>query len=124
VSVSGKDIRVHRVWCAVDCGMAVNPNIIAQQVEGSVIFGLSAALWGEVTISNGAVEQDNFGAYRLARISEAPQVETYIIASSEAPSGIGEPATPPIAPAIANAVFVLTGQRLRSLPLRLAGTPA
>ncbi|HET7772789.1 MAG TPA: molybdopterin cofactor-binding domain-containing protein [Burkholderiaceae bacterium] len=124
VSVSGKDIRVHRVWCAVDCGMAVNPNIIAQQVEGSVIFGLSAALWGEVTISNGAVEQDNFGAYRLARINEAPQVETYIIASSEAPSGIGEPATPPIAPAVANAVFALTGQRLRSLPLRLAATPA
>jgi isoquinoline 1-oxidoreductase beta subunit len=120
VSVEGKQITVHRVVCAVDCGIAVNPDIIAQQVESSVVFGLSAALAGEVTIKDGKVEQSNFHQYEVLRIGQAPQVETIIMPSAEPPEGIGEPAVPPVAPAVASAVFQLTGQRLRSLPLRLA----
>ncbi len=120
VSVEGTEIRVHRVVCAIDCGIAVNPNIVAQQMESAVLFGLSAALSGEITIKNGRVEQTNFHDYPVLRMGQAPQVETIIIASAEPPEGVGEPGTPPIAPAVANALFVLTGQRLRSLPLRLA----
>jgi isoquinoline 1-oxidoreductase beta subunit len=120
VSVEGKQITVHRVVCAVDCGIAVHPDIIAQQVESSVVFGLSAALAGEITIKDGKVEQSNFHQYEVLRIAQAPQVETIIMPSAEPPEGIGEPAVPPVAPAVASAVFQLTGQRLRSLPLRLA----
>jgi isoquinoline 1-oxidoreductase beta subunit len=119
VSVEGIEIRVHRVVCAVDCGIAVNPNIIAQQVESAVVFGLSAALFGNVTIKDGKVEQSNFHDYPVLRMGQAPEVETIIMASAEPPEGMGEPATPPIAPAVANAVFKLTGKRLRSLPLTL-----
>jgi isoquinoline 1-oxidoreductase beta subunit len=119
VSVEGMEIRVHRVVCAIDCGIAVNPNIIAQQMESAVLFGLSAALAGEITIKDGRVVQTNFHDYPVLRIDRAPEVETIIIASAEPPEGVGEPGTPPIAPAVANALFVLTGQRLRSLPLRL-----
>jgi isoquinoline 1-oxidoreductase beta subunit len=120
VSVEGKDIRVHRVVCAIDCGMVVNPNIVAQQVESAVLFGLSAALGGEITVKDGRIEQTNFGDYPVLRIDRAPLVETIIMPSAELPEGVGEPATPPVAPAVAAAVFQLTGQRLRSLPLRLA----
>jgi isoquinoline 1-oxidoreductase beta subunit len=120
VSVEAKEIRVHRVVCAIDCGIAVNPNIIAQQMESAVLFGLSAALAGEITIRNGRVEQSNFHDYPVLRMGQAPVVETIIVASFDPPEGVGEPGTPPIAPAVANALFVLTGQRLRSLPLRLA----
>ena len=120
VSVDGKDIKVHRVVCAIDCGIAVNPNIIAQQMESAVLFGLSAALSGEITLKDGRVEQTNFHDYPVLRMGQAPLVETVIVASAEPPEGVGEPGTPPIAPAVANALFVLTGQRLRSLPLRLA----
>jgi isoquinoline 1-oxidoreductase beta subunit len=120
VSVEGKDIRVHRVVCAIDCGIAVNPNIVAQQMESAVLFGLSAALAGEITVKDGRIEQSNFGDYPVLRIDRAPLVETLIMPSGEAPEGVGEPGTPPIAPAVASAVFALTGQRLRSLPLRLA----
>jgi isoquinoline 1-oxidoreductase subunit beta len=120
VSVEGDAIRVHRVACAIDCGIAVNPGIIAQQMESGVIFGLSAALYGEVTIKDGKVQQQNFHNYPVLRMDEAPLVETVIIKSAEPPEGVGEPGTPPIAPAVANAVFALTGKRLRSLPLRLA----
>jgi isoquinoline 1-oxidoreductase beta subunit len=119
VSVTGKDIRVHRVVCAIDCGLAVNPNIIAQQAESGVIFGLSAALFGAATIKDGKIEQSNFHDYPVVRLNQAPEVETIILPSSAHPEGMGEPATPPIAPAVANAVFKLTGQRLRSLPLTL-----
>jgi isoquinoline 1-oxidoreductase beta subunit len=119
VSVAGTEIRVHRVVCAVDCGIAVNPNIIAQQAESGVVFGLSAALYGAVTIKDGKVEQTNFHDYPVARMNQAPVVETIIMPSAEHPEGMGEPATPPIAPAVANAVFKLTGKRLRSLPLTL-----
>ncbi|QJQ05393.1 xanthine dehydrogenase family protein molybdopterin-binding subunit [Undibacterium piscinae] len=120
VSVQDKQIRVHKVTCAVDCGIAVNPNIIAQQMESAVIFGLSAALYGEITIKNGQVEQSNFHDYAALRINETPEIETIIIKSAESPEGIGEPGVPPVAPAVANAIFHLTGTRLRSLPLRLA----
>ncbi len=120
VSVTGKDIRVHRVVCALDCGIVVHPDIVAQQMESGVLFGLSAALGGEITIRNGRVEQSNFGDYPPLRMDQAPTVETIIIKSAEIPEGVGEPGTPPIAPAVASAVFQLTGQRLRSLPLRLS----
>ncbi|TFW18025.1 xanthine dehydrogenase family protein molybdopterin-binding subunit [Duganella callida] len=119
VSVQGKEIRVHRVVCAVDCGLAVNPNLIAQQAESAVVFGLSAALSGVVTIKDGRVEQSNFHDYPVLRLDQAPEVETIILPSSAHPEGMGEPATPPVAPAVANAVFKLTGKRLRSLPLTL-----
>jgi len=119
VSVVGAEIRVHRVVCAIDCGLAVNPNIIAQQAESGVIFGLSAALFGAATIKDGKIEQSNFHDYPVVRLNQAPEVETIILPSSAHPEGMGEPATPPIAPAVANAVFKLTGKRLRSLPLQL-----
>lgn len=113
-------IKVNRVTCVLDCGFPVNPGLICQQVEGGLIYGLSAALHGEITIERGQVQQDNFDGYRPLRIEEAPQIETEIIASTEHPTGVGEVGTPPIAPAVANAVFALTGQRLRALPLKLA----
>jgi isoquinoline 1-oxidoreductase beta subunit len=121
VEVSGgsSEIRVHRVVCALDCGLAVNPNIIAQQAESGVIFGLSAALYGAVTIRDGKVEQTNFHDYPVVRLNQAPVVETIILPSAEHPEGMGEPAVPPVAPAVANAVFKLTGKRLRNLPLTL-----
>ena len=120
VSVARGAIRVHRVVCAVDCGTLINPDIIAQQMESGVVFGLSAALYGEITVKDGRVEQRNFPQYEMLRMADAPLVETYFLPDGDAPpGGIGEVGTPPIAPAVANAVFRLTGQRLRSLPLRL-----
>ncbi|MGK5023803.1 molybdopterin cofactor-binding domain-containing protein [Janthinobacterium sp. RB2R34] len=119
VAVENGEIRVRRVVCAIDCGLAVNPNIIAQQMESGVLFGLSAALGGEITFKDGRVEQGNFHDYPVLRMGQAPHVETIIIASAAHPEGVGEPGTPPIAPAVANALFILTGKRLRSLPLRL-----
>lgn len=120
VSVEGTDIRVHRVVCAIDCGIVVNPNIVAQQMESAVVFGLSAALAGEITIQDGRVQQSNFGDYPVLRMDRTPVVETIIVPSAEPPEGVGEPGVPPVAPAVAAAVFALTGKRLRSLPLRLA----
>ena len=119
VSVDGLDIRVHRVVCAIDCGIVVNPNIVAQQMESAVVFGLSAALAGEITIQDGRVQQSNFGDYPVLRFDRAPVVDTVIVASAEPPEGVGEPGVPPVAPSVAAAVFKLTGKRLRSLPLRL-----
>jgi isoquinoline 1-oxidoreductase subunit beta len=120
VSISkDNQIKVHRVVCALDCGLAVNPNLIAQQVESAVVFGLTAALYGKIDINNGVVQQSNFADYPMLRLPDAPIVETHIIASSQSPEGIGEPALPPIAPAVANAIFALTGKRLRALPLNL-----
>ena len=120
VSVNAaREIRVHRVTCVIDCGVAVNPNLIRQQIEGGVIFGLSAALHGQITIEKGQVQQSNFHDYVPLRMSECPQLQTEIIADGTTPGGVGETGTPPIAPAVANAVFALTGQRLRELPLKL-----
>ena len=113
------EIRVHRVVCAIDCGIPVNPNIIAQQMEGAVVFGLSAALHGGIDIERGRVRQGNFQDNRLVRMSECPEVDTHIIASTQPPQGVGEPGVPPVAPSVANAVFALTGKRLRTLPLSL-----
>jgi isoquinoline 1-oxidoreductase beta subunit len=115
-----KQIRVHRVHCVVDCGMPVNPNLIRQQMESAIVYGLSAALHGEITIDEGQVQESNFHDYAPLRIDECPAIEVEIIASDEHPGGVGEPGTPPIAPAVANAVYALTGQRLRSLPLKVA----
>ena len=115
-----KTIRVHRVVCVIDCGQAVNPNLIRQQMESGIVYGLSAALMGEITITNGQVQQGNFHQYPVLRFDACPQIETEIIASQEPPTGTGEPGCVVIAPAVANAVFALTGQRLRSLPLKLA----
>jgi isoquinoline 1-oxidoreductase beta subunit len=121
VSVAdGKRIRVHKVTCAVDCGLAVNPLGVEAQVQGAVAFGLGAALHSELTLKEGRVQQGNFHEYEVLRLDEMPQVFVHIVQSKAKMGGIGEPATAPIAPAVANAVFALTGQRLRSLPLRLA----
>ncbi len=108
--------RVGRVVCAVDCGIAISPDQIAAQMEGAVTYGLSAALFGEITLKDGLVEQHNFDTYRVLRQNEAPTVETYIVPSGANPSGIGEPGTPPIAPAVANALLALTGKPTTSLP--------
>jgi isoquinoline 1-oxidoreductase beta subunit len=110
-------VRVHEVWCAIDCGIPVNPDGIAQQIEGSVVFGLSAALYGEITLEGGAVQQSNFHDYPLLRNEEAPTVHAIIVPSTEMPGGVGEPAVPLVAPALANAIFAATGRRIRKLPL-------
>jgi isoquinoline 1-oxidoreductase beta subunit len=119
VSVEAGRIRVHRVVCAVDCGIAVNPTTIEAQMESGIAFGLSAALSGAITLKDGRVQQSNFDDYRVLRLPDMPKVEVHIVASRERPGGVGEPGTPPIAPAVANAVAALTGQRLREMPLRL-----
>lgn len=124
VSVDSEQrIRVHRVWCVVDCGFPVNPTGIRQQMEGGIIFGLSAALHGEITIVNGQVQQRNFNDVPALRMQDTPVIEVDIIPSTEPPEGVGEPGVPPIAPAVANAIFAATGTRLRSLPLRLPSAP-
>jgi isoquinoline 1-oxidoreductase beta subunit len=111
------DVRVHRVVCAVDCGQNINPDTIIAQMEGGIVFGASAALWDEITLDKGRVQQTNFGDYRVMRMNEAPTVEVYIVNSHDEPGGIGEPGTSGIAPAIANAVFAATGKRVRKLPI-------
>ena len=118
----GKDgaIKVDRVVCAVDCGLAINPDVIRAQMEGGIGFGLSAALHGAITLKDGRVEQSNFHDYVPLRINEMPRVEVHIVASSEKPTGVGEPGVPPVAPAVANAIAAATGKRLRKLPLKLA----
>jgi isoquinoline 1-oxidoreductase beta subunit len=120
VTVRGKEFSVDRVVCAVDCGIAVNPDVIRAQMEGGIGFGLSAALYGKITLAGGAVEQSNFHDYPVLRIAEMPKVEVHIVPSAEKPTGVGEPATPVIAPALANALAAATGKRLRNLPLTLA----
>jgi isoquinoline 1-oxidoreductase beta subunit len=116
VSKSGR-IRVHRVVCAVDCGRIVNPDTIVAQMESAIVFGLTAALYGEITIKDGRIEQGNFHDYPLLRLDETPRIEVHIVPGSDEPGGIGEPGVPPIAPAVANALFALSGARVRSLPL-------
>jgi isoquinoline 1-oxidoreductase subunit beta len=110
-------VRVQRVVCAVDCGMVVNPDTVKAQIEGGIIFGITAALYGQITLKNGRVEQSNFDNYQMLRINEAPVVEVHIIKSTEAPGGIGEPGTAAVSPAVANAIFAATGKRIRKLPI-------
>jgi isoquinoline 1-oxidoreductase subunit beta len=117
VSLDKGQIRVHRVVCAIDCGTVVNPGTVAQQMESSVVYGLTAALFGQIDLVDGVVQQGNFPSYPLVTLSQAPMVETHIVPSTHPPAGVGEPAVPPIAPAVGNALFALTGKRQRALPL-------
>jgi isoquinoline 1-oxidoreductase beta subunit len=112
--------RVERVVCAVDCGLAINPDVIRAQMEGGIGFGLSPALMSEITLNDGQVVQSNFHDYQVLRINQMPAIEVHIVPSAEAPTGVGEPGTPPIAPAVANALSAATGQHFRRLPLKLA----
>jgi isoquinoline 1-oxidoreductase beta subunit len=115
-------VKVDRVVCAVDCGTAINPGIIEAQLQGGIGFGLGAALWGAITLKDGRVEQSNFNNYRVLRMSEMPKVEVYIVPSSEHPTGVGEPGVAPIGPAVANAIFAASGQRIRAFPFIKGGT--
>ena len=117
VSKEGK-VRVHRVVCAIDCGPTVNPDSIHAQMEGGIVFGLSAALYGEITFEKGRVKQRNFHDYPMLRMNEMPEVEVHIVPSVEKLGGVGEPGVPPVAPAVANAIFAATGKRVRRLPIR------
>lgn len=119
IAVEKTGIRVHRVVCAIDCGLAVNPDGVRAQMEGGIIFGLTAALYGEITIEKGRVQQSNFHDYRVLRMNETPRIEVYIVSSNEKMGGAGEPGVVPVAPALANALFAATGRRFRDLPLRL-----
>jgi len=119
VSVSREGtLKVHRVVCAIDCGPVVNPDTVRAQMEGGIVFGLTAALYGEITFENGRVKQRNFHNYPMLRINEMPEVDVHIVPSSEKMGGVGEPGVPPVAPAVANAIFALTGKRVRRLPIR------
>lgn len=124
VSVENGAIKVHRVVCAIDCGPVVNPLMVAAQMESGIAFGLGAVLHSKVTFKDGRVQESNYHDYQVLRMNEMPLVEAFIVPSTEKMGGVGEPGTPPIAPAVANAVFALTGQRLRELPLQLAPAKA
>jgi isoquinoline 1-oxidoreductase beta subunit len=121
VEVAGNgSVRVRRVVCAVDCGTVVNPDTVQAQIQSGVIFGITAALYGEITLRNGRVEQSNFDSYQMLRINEAPAIEVHIIQNSEPPGGMGECGTSLIVPAVANAIFAATGKRLRKMPVDAA----
>ena len=109
--------HVHRVVCAVDCGRVINPDSVKAQMEGGIVFGLTAALKDAITLEGGRVQQRNFHDYPMLRINEAPEIEVHIVTSNEAPTGVGEPGVPPVAPALANAIFAATGKRIRRLPI-------
>lgn len=113
-------VRVHRMVCAVDCGRVINPDTVKAQIEGGIVFGLTAALKDEITLEQGRVKQRNFHDYSMLRMNESPEIEVHIVPSSEKPTGVGEPGVPPVAPAVANAIFAVTGKRVRKLPIRLA----
>jgi isoquinoline 1-oxidoreductase beta subunit len=114
------NVKVHRVVCAVDCGRVINPDIVKAQMEGGIIFGLTAALKTEITLENGRVQQKNFHDYQMLRMFESPIIEVHIVPSDVSPTGVGEPSVPPVAPALTNAIFAATGKRVRSLPIRNA----
>ena len=117
ISVQAGRLKVHKITCVVDCGQMVNPRIVESQIESGIVFGLSAALWGEITVVGGRVQQTNFNAYRLLRSNEMPELDVHLLPSDEAPGGIGEAAVPLVAPAICNAIFAATAKRIRSLPI-------
>src|SRR5450432_1279347 len=112
------EVRVHRVVCALDCGLVINPDTVKAQMEGGIIFGLTAALKTEITLKNGRVEQHNFHDYQMLRMFESPEIEVHLMPSTENPTGVGEPGVPPVAPALVNAIFAATGKRIRRLPIR------
>jgi isoquinoline 1-oxidoreductase beta subunit len=113
------EVRVRRVVCAVDCGTVVNPDIVHAQIQSAIIFGITAALYGEITLKNGRVEQTNFDTYQMLRMNEAPAIDVHIVQSTEPPGGMGEPGTSAIVPAIANAIFAATGKRVRKMPINI-----
>jgi isoquinoline 1-oxidoreductase subunit beta len=117
VSVEGTSVRVHKVWCAIDCGFAVHPEGVKAQMESAINYGLTAALYGEITFTDGKVDQSNFHDYQILRINEAPEIHVSIVNSGERMGGAGEPGTPPIAPAVVNAIYAATGKRIRKLPI-------
>jgi isoquinoline 1-oxidoreductase subunit beta len=115
---ANKELVIHRIVCAVDCGLAVNPDLVKAQMESGNIFGLSAALLGEITVKDGVVEQSNFDDYPVLRVYQTPKIEVHIVDSHEPPSGVGEPGVPCVGPALANAIFAATDERIRSQPLK------
>lgn len=117
VSVDGGRLKVHKIFCVIDCGQTVNPRIVESQLQSGIVYGLSAALWGDITLQGGRVQQQNFHDYRVLRLNETPEIDIHIIPSSAPPGGIGETGVPPVAPAVCNAIFAATGKRLRSLPI-------
>jgi isoquinoline 1-oxidoreductase beta subunit len=117
VSVQNNQLKIHRIVCAIDCGQMVNPGIVQAQAEGSIIFGLTAALFGEINIANGRVKEQNFDDYRMLRMNEIPAIEVHLIESSEKPGGMGEPAVALVAPAVCNAIYAANRKRVRALPL-------
>jgi isoquinoline 1-oxidoreductase beta subunit len=117
ISIVGGELKVHKIVCVVDCGQMVNPRIVESQIESGIVFGLTAALWGDVTIVGGQVQQTNFNSYRLLRNNELPELDVHVVDSDEAPGGIGEASVPLVAPALCNAIFAATGKRLRALPI-------
>ncbi|MES2088361.1 MAG: xanthine dehydrogenase family protein molybdopterin-binding subunit [Pseudomonadota bacterium] len=119
VSVVNQTVKVHRVVCAIDCGVVVNPDTVVAQMQGSIVFGLSSALFGEITVAAGRVEQSSFPNYDMVRLEHMPVIETHIVQNAHPPGGVGEPGTPPIAPAVTNALYALTKQRIRSLPIKI-----
>lgn len=121
VSIVGGEAKVERVVCAVDCGTVVSPDIVKAQMESGIIYGLSALLYGEITVEDGAIVEGNFPDYEMVRLATAPKIEVHVIADGHSPGGVGEPGTPPVAPAVTNAIFALTGKRIRQLPLARSG---
>jgi isoquinoline 1-oxidoreductase subunit beta len=119
VSIENNRVRVHKVTCAADCGQIIHPGIVEAQLSGSIIAGLTAALYGEITVEKGRVKQRNFNDYPMLRMRETPAIAVHVVQNHEEPGGVGEPAVPPIAPAVTNAIFALTGRRIRKLPIRL-----
>jgi isoquinoline 1-oxidoreductase beta subunit len=117
VSLEGNTVKVHRIVVAFDCDIVVNPLTVEAQLQGAVAYGLSAALHGKITLKDGEVQQSNFHDYQVLRMSEMPRIEVYAPSVGEKPSGVGEPGVPPVAPAVCNALFALTGKRARVLPL-------
>jgi isoquinoline 1-oxidoreductase beta subunit len=117
ISIDDGELHIHRVVCAIDCGLAVNPDGVHAQMEGGIVYGLTAALYGEITIEKGQVQQSNFHDYQMLRMNRMPEIEVYIVPSTEKMGGAGEPGVPPVAPALANALFAATGKRLRQLPV-------
>jgi isoquinoline 1-oxidoreductase subunit beta len=121
ISVQEGKLKIHRIVTVIDCGQMVNPDIVQAQAEGSVIFGLTAALFGEINVAGGKVQEQNFDSYRMLRINEAPAIETYLMESNEKPGGMGEPVVALVAPSVCNAIFAATKKRLRALPITKQG---
>ena len=117
ITMQDGDPHVERVVVAVDCGQVINPNILEQQLHSAVIFGLSAALRGQITVEHGQIQQANFDTYPILRMNQVPAIETHFVESHEAPTGIGEPPVPPLAPALCNAIYAATKKRIRKLPI-------